>query len=163
MEVERDPVFTLTRYSAQAYTSRLHLTFPAAVDQINPAVERALSFAHRQGCIAEAEFEVRLALQEAIANAVVHGCKHDRDKQVHCLLACDDRELLIVVRDPGNGFDPNKVPCPTDDDRLLEDHGRGVELMRRLMDEVHFERGGSEAHMIKRFRPDNGLNGTGQA
>lgn len=156
MEVGTDQVFTLDRYAPDAFSSRLHLTIPAAVEHISPAVEQALNFVHEHGCLADAEFEIQLALQEAIANAVVHGCKQDSAKQVHCLVACQADGLLIVVRDPGNGFDPGKVPCPTDDDRLFEDHGRGVELMRHLMDEVRFERGGTEVHLIKRWHGKNG-------
>ncbi len=160
MDVETDHVFTLDRYAAHEFTCRLYLAIPAAVEHIDPAVDKAISFVHSHACIDdEVEFELRVALHEAIANAVLHGCKRDDGKQVHCLVGCHDGKLLMIVRDPGNGFDPGKVPCPTDDDRLFEDHGRGVELMRQLMDEVRFERGGAEVHLIKRY---NGCNAAGQ-
>ena len=55
--------------------------------------------------------EVELALQEALANAIRHGCKGDASRQVQCIVNCDsDSEIVIVVRDPGTGFDATIVP-----------------------------------------------------
>ena len=54
-----------------------------------------------------------------------------------------------VVRDPSAGFDPNKLPCPTDEQNLFSDHGRGIYLINRLMDEVRYDRNGTEIHMRK--------------
>jgi serine/threonine-protein kinase RsbW len=63
----------------------------------------------------------------------------------------DDHSVLIVVSDPGPGFDPGLLPDPTEGEHLHKSHGRGVYLIRRLMDEVHFKRGGAEIHMRSRF------------
>src|SRR5580693_2279013 len=79
-------------------------------------------------------FEIALAVQEALANAVVHGCGNDPSKQVRCRLQTD----------PGPGFGQNLVPDPKQRENLYVDHGRGVYLIRQLMDEVHFENSGSE-------------------
>jgi anti-sigma regulatory factor (Ser/Thr protein kinase) len=156
MDVETDGVFTLNRYASDTLHSRLHLTIPAAIEYIDPTVDQALSFVSKHCLVGEVEFEIRVALHEAIANAIVHGCKRDSAKQVHCLVACHDAELLIAVRDPGAGFNPDEVPSPTDGDGLFANHGRGVELMRQLMDEVHYERSGAEVHLIKRRHPNRG-------
>jgi len=145
-----EQLFALSRYETGSFPVRLRLEVPASVNAIDSAVDSAMHFAANEGCILESDFEVRLAFHEALANAVLHGCNGDGRKKVHCLIACDiSRGLLIVVRDPGNGFDPGAVPCPIDEDRLLQEHGRGIELMRRLVDEVHFERGGTEIHLLK--------------
>jgi len=53
------------------------------------------------------------------------------------------------VRDPGNGFDPSTVPCPTDEQNVFSEHGRGIYLINQLMDEVRYEQGGTELHMRK--------------
>lgn len=152
MSVMPEELFDLSRYSLGAFPSRLHFEMPARIDAINPAVENAMHFIATHGCTHENDFDVRLALHEALANAILHGCRKDTTKRVKCLIACDDsRSLLIVVRDPGNGFDPACVPSPTQDEHLLDDHGRGIELMRHLMDEVHFERGGTEIHLLKHW------------
>jgi serine/threonine-protein kinase RsbW len=153
MAVTTDEDFDLRRYSLNAFQKRFRFDLSAKVEAINPAVDAAMRFAHENGCVGECEFEVRLALQEALANAVLHGCKCDRGQTVHGLIACEDSRLLVVVRDPGHGFDADLIPCPTDEHRLLEAHGRGIELMRRLMDEVYFMRGGTEVHMIKHRPP----------
>ena len=62
-----------------------------------------------------------------------------------------DRNALIVVRDPGTGFDPKSLPDPTEGAHLYENHGRGIFLINNLMDEVQFKRRGPEIHMRSRF------------
>jgi serine/threonine-protein kinase RsbW len=147
-----EDIFDLSHYSAGAFPTRLRFELPARVDAITPAVDNAMHFASSHGCMRESDFDVRLALQEALANAVLHGCHSDPDKRVQCLIACEhSRALLIIVRDPGAGFDPSEVPCPTLEDRLFENHGRGIELMKNLVDEVRFERGGTEVHLLKHW------------
>jgi serine/threonine-protein kinase RsbW len=94
--------------------------------------------------------EIALAVQEALANAVVHGCGNDPSKQVRCRLKTDPRgRIVIVVTDPGPGFSPDQLSDPKRRENLHADHGRGVYLIRQLMDEVHFERGGNEIRMWK--------------
>lgn len=94
---------------------------------------------------------VELALQEALANAIRHGCKGDSSKHVQCVVTVDARgELVIVVRDPGTGFDPSAVPDPMQAENLLKPSGRGVYLINQLMDEVQFADSGREVVMRKR-------------
>src|SRR5271169_1034394 len=94
--------------------------------------------------------EVALAVQEALANAVVHGCGNDPSKQVRCRLNCDPHGgIVIIVTDPGPGFSPDLLSDPKRRENLYTDHGRGVYLIRQLMDEVHFDRRGSEIMMWK--------------
>jgi serine/threonine-protein kinase RsbW len=91
-----------------------------------------------------------LALQEALANAIVRGCGNDPSKNVEFCVACDEsRGLSIVVRDPGPGFGPASIPNPTMGENVFSEHGRGIFLVNQLMDEAHFERGGTEIHMRK--------------
>jgi serine/threonine-protein kinase RsbW len=102
-------------------------------------------------CADGKESAIELALSEALANAVVHGAKSDASKIVECDVACDaNRSLLIVVRDPGDGFDPATIPSPVVGENLFSGHGRGVYLITQLMDEVKFLKNGTEIHMIKR-------------
>jgi serine/threonine-protein kinase RsbW len=102
-------------------------------------------------CAAGKEFEIELALQEALANAVVHGCEEDPCKEVQISVGCDkQRGVLVVVRDPGGGFDPDQLPSPVIGEAIFEDHGRGIFLINRLMDEVDFRKGGAEIRMRKR-------------
>ena len=96
------------------------------------------------------EFEIEMALREALANAVLHGCKADSAKKIECSVTGDrDRGILIVVRDPGTGFDPKSLPLPTDDSNLHSEHGRGILLINKLMDEVTHEANGTVIRMRK--------------
>jgi serine/threonine-protein kinase RsbW len=70
---------------------------------------------------------------------------------VQCCIACDEEHgILIVVRDPGPGFDPHALPSPLMGENLFAAHGRGIYLINQLMDEVSFKRGGTEIHMRKK-------------
>ena len=97
------------------------------------------------------EAAIELALQEALANAIIHGAKEDPTKTVECLVACDEeRGILIVVRDPGAGFNPEAIPRCTVGQNVFSNHGRGIFLINQLMDEVEFRKNGTEIHMVKR-------------
>jgi serine/threonine-protein kinase RsbW len=101
--------------------------------------------------VPESHFEVELALREALSNAVVHGGRSDTTKLVQLCVACDESHgLLIVVRDPGSGFDPSTIPSPVQGQTIYSSHGRGIFLINQLMDEVRFERGGREIRMRKK-------------
>lgn len=131
--------------------ARLRVQVPARLDAITPAVERIMAVAGTMECARGKEFEIETALREAISNAIRHGCRNDETKAVDVVLGCDDnREMLIVVRDPGPGFDPALVPSPTCGPNVYRHHGRGIYLIHQLMDEVSFGRNGSEIRMRKR-------------
>ena len=90
-------------------------------------------------------------MREALANAIRHGCERDPGKKVQVCVACDDaRGMLIVVRDPGSGFDPEQIPSPLQGENLFSQGGRGIFLINELMDDVSFEKGGTEIRMRKR-------------
>ena len=98
----------------------------------------------------EKQLEVGLAVQEALTNAVVHGCNNDPAKEIQCRLQRDPQgRIAIIVTDPGPGFSPERLPDPKHGENVYADHGRGVYLIRQLMDEVHFENGGNEIRMWK--------------
>ena len=127
---------------------KLQKTLEARVEAIPPFVDEIMEIVSSMGCAAGKEREVEMALLEALANAVQHGCKNDPSKKVECCVACDEsRGLLIVIRDPGTGFDPTSVPSPIVGQNLYASHGRGIYLINQLMDEVRFEKGGTEIHM----------------
>lgn len=96
------------------------------------------------------QLEILLAVQEALANAVVHGCNNDPSKEIRCRMErYPNGRILIVVTDPGPGFAPERLPDPNHPENLESDHGRGVYLIRKLMDEVSFENKGNEIRMWK--------------
>jgi len=130
---------------------KLQVTLSADKAAVDAVVQRIMASIREKECADGKEQEIELALSEALANAVVHGAKSDTSKIVECDVACDEnRSLLIVVRDPGDGFDPAEIPSPVVGQNIYSGHGRGVYLITRLMDEVKFLKNGTEIHMIKR-------------
>lgn len=130
---------------------RLDFSGPAELSSIESVIHWVMNAAKEIGCAAGKEFEVEMALREALANAVIHGCKGDPTKKIQFWVGCDhERGMLIVVRDPGDGFDPASIPSPVLGERVYSEHGRGIFLINQLMDEVRFERGGTEIRMRKR-------------
>jgi len=130
---------------------RVRVTLAADRDSIEPVVEQVMQIIREMKSADGKEDAIELSLQEALANAVVHGAKEDPRKVVECLVYCDDeRGILIIVRDPGEGFDPAAIPSCTVGQNLYSNHGRGIFLINQLMDEVKFHKNGTEIHMVKR-------------
>lgn len=123
---------------------------PSEINAISPFVDRLMRLIKGSHCIAGEEPAVELALNEAVDNAVVHGNRMNRQKLVRVLCRCDSgKGISVVVKDQGQGFDPSAVPDPTAPGNIGAEHGRGIWLMKSAMDEVSFERGGTEVRMRK--------------
>jgi len=128
----------------------LDLLIASRTDTISPIVARIMTLLKKTSCAAEHEFAVETALREALANAILHGNHLDPQKKVRICCVCQkDRGVIIIVKDEGEGFDPAMVPSPLLGENLHSEHGRGIYLVNMLMDEVHYERGGTEIHMRK--------------
>jgi serine/threonine-protein kinase RsbW len=126
------------------------ISMPATAEAIANVVDSISETLSQLQVPEQKRFEIALAVQEALANAVVHGCANDPSKQVRCRLQSDPHgRIVIIVSDPGPGFGQNLLPDPKQRENLHVDHGRGVYLIRQLMDEVHFENSGSEIRMWK--------------
>lgn len=129
---------------------RMNVTLPATVEAVDATVERIMAVVRKIECANGKEPEIELALREALANAVTHGAHRDPSKSVQCCVACEEAKgMLIIVRDPGKGFDPLDIPNPTVGENLYSNHGRGIFLINQLMDEVQFHKNGTEIHMRK--------------
>ena len=98
-------------------------------------------------------FAVRLALEEALVNAMKHGNAFDPNRSVHVWYRASPERVEIRVADEGGGFDPTSVPDPTADENLERPCGRGIMLMRCYMDEVAFSPEGNQVSMVKRRQP----------
>jgi serine/threonine-protein kinase RsbW len=105
---------------------------------------------------------ISIAVRESVANAMKHGNKGDETKRVAVEFAASPAdhpsELVILVRDQGEGFDPESVADPLAPENLLKSSGRGLFLIRSFMDDVALRRApevGMEVRMVKRrARPD---------
>ncbi len=131
---------------------RAHREFsvPGDPNAIAPVLEQVMAFIHSMDCVSGKEMEVELALQECLANAVVHGAQSDPGKTVHCYVGCEPSgAVTIAVLDPGPGFNSSTVADPLSPEGLTSGHGRGIQMVRGLMDEVRFERNGAQIIMRK--------------
>lgn len=128
----------------------LECSLPSEVTAISPFVDKLMLLLRNCGCASEGVSDVEIALREALANAIIHGNHEDRRKHVHVTCRCDPGAVSIDVKDEGRGFDINNVPDPTAPQNLGSVHGRGIHVMKALMDEVRFEEGGVVVHMRKR-------------
>ena len=79
-----------------------------------------------------------LSITEATTNAIIHGNKGDVNKKVTINVFVEGEQIIIKVKDEGNGFDPAKIPDPTEPQNLLKDSGRGVYLMKVYMDDLKY-------------------------
>jgi serine/threonine-protein kinase RsbW len=123
---------------------------PSEIKAISPLVDQLMRLIEGSRCVAGNEYALELALREALSNAVIHGNEMDAHKLVQVRCRCEEgKGVWVTVKDQGKGFDPAAVPDPVAVERLEEEHGRGIHLMKLAMDEVSFERGGSEVHMRK--------------
>src|SRR5262249_24462993 len=121
---------------------------PSDVKIISPFVDQLMRFISRFRAEDGSDFEIELALREALANAIVHGNEEDPNKRVYVNCRCTpDGEVSIRIEDEGNGFVHDAVPDPTSHGNRLRTHGRGIYLIRTLMDDVDFEERGSVVHM----------------
>lgn len=146
-----------TNIPSSAPSVELRQSLASRAANISPFVDQLMRFIKlfmfKLGIAKETEDEIEIAILEALANAVIHGNRENPDKQVHLSCRCSmDGEVSIVVRDEGEGFDSRAVPDPTDPPGLLLGHGRGLYLMRTLMDEVLFEENGTVVRMRKRMK-----------
>jgi serine/threonine-protein kinase RsbW len=125
---------------------------PSRIQAISPLVERLMLLIEGSRCIPGEEPDVELALREALANAVVHGNEKGQIK-VHIRCHCGrGNEISITVSDQGKKFDFRNITSDGGTSEPSSEHNHGIQLMKAYMDEVYFERGGSEVHMRKRAR-----------
>ena len=127
------------------YTEHLTLKdIPGFAGEILSKIEASC---HDHGCM----FDIRLALEEALVNAVKYGNKCDRNKKVSVRTFIDEAAVTIEVKDEGEGFDFEHIADPTEDNNIEKLSGRGVFLIKNIMDEVHFFDKGSKIRMVKRL------------
>ncbi len=121
-------------------------------DQLETDVPKDAIIRELERCRFEQEdlFAVKLALEEALTNAVRHGNCGDPSKKITVRYAVNEVKAVIIIRDEGAGFSPEEVPDPTAPERIPLPSGRGIMLMRTYMDEVCYRDEGREVYFVKR-------------
>lgn len=140
------------------------LELPSDIRTIGRAVEYVML--HCRDCRAQArrlDLNFRVGLTEALANAMLYGNGHDPEKRVKVEIRICDERLEARVTDQGEGFDPNSVPDPTAPQNLTRPCGRGLFLMRKLLDEVWFNDRGNQVTLVLRYEQPDVFQGGIQA
>ncbi len=127
---------------------------PSDLNLLEDAVVGIIAMIKCAGCFDDMD-SIDLAIREALTNAIIHGNKCDKSKVVHiCVELCRARELHIVIKDAGHGFDPVRLPNPLAPQGRVSNHGRGIFLIRKCMDDVRFSfESGTAIHMRRYCGP----------
>jgi serine/threonine-protein kinase RsbW len=125
---------------------------PAAVRAVQDQILQEIT---RFGFDHQSHFAIKLALEEALINAMKHGNKWDKAKKVHLEYKINAKRLEMIVEDEGPGFAREGVPDPTLDENIEKCSGRGILLIEAYMSSVHWSRGGRRLHMIKKNEPES--------
>jgi serine/threonine-protein kinase RsbW len=114
------------------------IVIPSSLDylpKVDEYVERKL---RKMGVDKDKLADIAISVTEAVTNAVMHGNKNDLKKKVAINLKADSSCVEIAVEDQGNGFDPEAVQSPTKEENILKPVGRGIFILKSLMDKVDF-------------------------
>ncbi len=135
---------------------KIEQELPSDLGLLDHAVAGIVATVECAGCLRNVE-KVDLAVREAVANAMIHGNRCDHSKTVRiCLKWHKDRGLLIVVKDAGRGFDPNRLPNPLSSHGRMSSHGRGIFLIKSCMDDVWFRFGSGTSIFMRRYSEIDG-------
>lgn len=125
------------------------VVIPSDLRSAKTPEERILAELQRCGYEDDAIFALKLALEEAMTNAVKHGNRNDARKRIWVRYFVNPQRVVIMVRDEGCGFCPDKVPDPTAEENLERPNGRGLMLMYSYMTKVRYNDRGNEVWLLK--------------
>lgn len=128
------------------------LIIPSDHKELPRVDENAVRIAKAMGFNKEECDDIAISVSEAVNNAILHGNRSDSAKKVTITFIKSEKSLLVKVKDEGTGFNPDRdLPDPTSPDNIMREKGRGVLLVRHLMDEVKFNctSDGTEIIMVK--------------
>jgi serine/threonine-protein kinase RsbW len=144
----------------QTTPRELVLELPTDVRTIEHAVDYVIG--RCPTCVEEVRrlhLNFRVGLTEALSNAMLYGNSRDPSKRVRVEIAFQLGRIQARVTDQGRGFDPSSVPDPTTPENLAKPCGRGLFLMRQLMDEVWFNDRGNQVTLVLKLESGGVLEG----
>jgi serine/threonine-protein kinase RsbW len=134
--------------------------YPSTLESVDSAEEEILRAAAEAGFDEDEQHRIGMAVRECMVNAVVHGNRYNRNKQVHVRAHAGDGRFTIQITDQGEGFEIQEVPDPLDEGNLLRHSGRGLFLMGAFMDDVKVRKAGlpgteagTEVTLVKNLAP----------
>jgi serine/threonine-protein kinase RsbW len=130
--------------------------YPSTLESVDHAEEEILRAAGEAGFDEDEQHRIGMAVRECMVNAVVHGNRYNRNKQVHVSAGTGEGRFTIRITDQGEGFEIQEVPDPLDEGNLLRHSGRGLFLMGAFMDDVKVRKAapsGTEVTLVKNLVP----------
>lgn len=127
-----------------------NVTIPSDTAKGREVQEQIVQSLEAHGFSPRDVFGVRLALEEAIVNAIKHGNQMDPEKTVQIQWEVNSTFVRVTIKDEGSGFTPEDVPDPTDEENLDKPGGRGIMLMRSFMTNISYNEHGNILIMEKR-------------
>jgi serine/threonine-protein kinase RsbW len=130
--------------------------YPSALESVDEAEAEILKAAGDAGFDEDEQHRIGMAVRECMVNAVVHGNRYNRNKQVHISVSQTNEAFTVRITDQGEGFEMQEVPDPMHDNNLLRHSGRGLFLMGAFMDDVKVrkvEPSGTEVTLVKNVAP----------
>ncbi len=123
------------------------------MDSVAQVEEQAEKFIQSLGVNEDEIFPLVMGIREAAVNAVLHGNGYDPEKSVVITLEHLADSLIITIADQGDGFDPESLSDPREEENLLRGTGRGIFLIRSFFDEVNFRQlhPGTEIRLVKKL------------
>jgi len=138
-----------TRARRRGLNGDLGLEFASRVELLGEAVSEIVEACERLAFTGpRARLNLKVALGEALANAILYGNRQDPEKKVRVQAELRPGEVVVTVTDEGRGFDPSAVEDPTRPENLDRSHGRGLFLLRSLADEVRFNETGNSVTLV---------------
>ncbi len=134
----------------------LDQNYPSTLESVDQAEMEILKAATEAGFDEDEQHRIGMAVRECMVNAVVHGNRYNRNKQVHVGVLKDNDMFTIRITDQGEGFEREEVPDPLHDNNLLRHSGRGLFLMGAFMDDVKIRKvapSGTEVTLSKKIGP----------
>jgi len=130
--------------------------YPSTLESVDTAEAEILKAAEGAGFDEDEQHRIGMAVRECMVNAVVHGNRYNRNKQVHVVVTLSEGKFTIRIVDQGEGFEVQEVPDPLHDNNLLRHSGRGLFLMGAFMDDVKVRKvspSGTEVTLVKNVAP----------
>jgi serine/threonine-protein kinase RsbW len=137
------------------WIEEFEVRIPSSTTEGQKVQERIITRLEELGFPARGVFGVRLALEEALVNAIKHGNGLDPKKQVQVGCQISSEKVRIIIEDEGSGFRPQDVPDPTEDENLEKPCGRGIMLMRAFLSVVEYNERGNRV-LLEKNRNDDG-------
>lgn len=130
----------------------IHLNIPSDLNLIEKIENSAEKAAEKMNFSQEDTDNLAIAVTEAVNNAIIHGNKKKTDKNVDIKFFLDVKKITVIIKDEGRGFNPEQLDNPLSPENLLKESGRGIFILRALMDEVNFSMtdNGTEIRIVKK-------------